>query len=355
LFLPRFAPLAPRRIGIRPDSAPALILPILLGIALLAASFVPMARAEEPLRQLEQGTFNLVLENDIVSGLDQDYTNGIQLSWTSGADDAPSWAVDAANWLPFFSSEGTVRVIYALGQNIYTPSDIKLEDPPADDRPYAGWLYGSIGLTSATETRLDQLNLQLGMVGPASLARQTQTWVHGIVGADKPRGWDHQLNNEPGIVLTYQRSWRAFISGEIWGFSFDATPHLGGAVGNVFTYANGGATLRLGWNLPDDYGPPRIEPSLPGSGFFEPQDDFGFYVFAGLDGRVVARNIFLDGNSFEDSHSVEKNILVGDAQVGIAFTIRAARLAYTHVFRTREFKGQNDADKFGALSLSVRF
>ena len=97
------------------------------------------------------------------------------------------------------------------------------------------------------------------------------------------------------------------------------------------------------------------EPSLPGSGFFEPQDDFGFYVFAGLDGRVMARNIFLDGNSFEDSHSVEKNILVGDAQVGIAFTIRAARLAYTHVFRTPEFSGQNNADKFGALSLSLRF
>ncbi|MGH6881300.1 MAG: lipid A-modifier LpxR family protein [Hypericibacter sp.] len=47
--------------------------------------------------------------------------------------------------------------------------------------------------------------------------------------------------------------------------------------------------------------------------------------------------------------------MVGDAQVGIAFTIRAARLAYTHVFRTPEFEGQNDADKFGALSLSLRF
>jgi len=318
---------------------------------MLGLGIAPQARADE----FEDGTFNLVLENDIVSGFDQDYTNGIQLSWTSGLGGAPSWAVDAARWLPFFADQGDVRVSYGIGQNMYTPSDITLADPPADDRPYAGWLYGSIGLTEETGTRLDQLQLQIGMVGPASLADKTQSWVHGIIGADKPQGWDHQINNEPGIVLTYERSWRAFVSGDIWGFSFDATPHIGGALGNVFTYANAGATLRLGWNLPDDYGPPRIEPSLPGSGFFEPQDDFGFYFFAGLDGRAVARNIFLDGNTFQDSRSVDRNIFVGDAQVGVAFTIRTVRLAYTHVFRTPEFDGQHNVDKFGALSLTLRF
>jgi hypothetical protein len=331
---------------LRPRQIAAGLCAVMLGLGP-----APQARADD----LEDGTFNLVLENDLFTGFDHDYTNGIQLNWTSGKDAAPSWAVDAARWLPFFADHGDVRVTYGIGQSMYTPSDITLSDPPSDDRPYAGWLYGSIGLTEETGTRLDQLQLQLGMVGPASLADKAQTWIHGIIGANKPQGWDHQINDEPGIVLTYQRSWRAFVSGDIWGFSFDATPHLGGALGNVFTYANGGATFRFGWNLPNDYGPPRIEPSLPGSGFFEPQGDFGFYIFTGLEGRLVARNIFLDGNTFEDSRSVDKNPLVGDAQVGIAVTIRAARLAYTHVFRTPEFKGQNDADKFGALSLSLRF
>lgn len=311
----------------------------------------PAASAQEP----EQGTFNFVLENDLFTGLDRDYTNGILFSWTSGPDQVPSWVIDAAHLFPLFPETGKVRASFALGQSMYTPSDITLRDPPAEDRPYAGWLYGAVGLIAETGSRLDQLQLQLGVVGPAALAGETQAFVHSVIGADKPRGWDKQLDNEPGAVLTYQRSWRAFVSGEFLGFSFDATPHIGGALGNVFTYANTGATLRLGWNLPNDYGPPRIEPSLPGSGFFEPREGLGMYVFAGLDGRVVARNIFLDGNTWQDSRSVEKEPLVGDAQVGFAVTLGAARLAYTHVFRTREFESQRGTDKFGAISLSIQY
>jgi len=123
----------------------------------------------------------------------------------------------------------------------------------------------------------------------------------------------------------------------------------------VFTYANAGMMLRLGQRLPLDYGPPRIQPSLPGSGFFVPQDGFGWYLFAGVEGRAVARNIFLDGNTFRDSRSVDKEPLVGDLQFGIALTWRNVRLSYTHVLRTREFETQDEADNFGAFSLSVRF
>jgi lipid A 3-O-deacylase len=68
-----------------------------------------------------------------------------------------------------------------------------------------------------------------------------------------------------------------------------------------------------------------------------------------------ARNIFLDGNTFEDSRSVDKKILVGDLEAGIAITFGDVRLAYTHVYRTEEFHGQEDADLFGTLNLTIRF
>ena len=63
------------------------------------------------------------------------------------------------------------------------------------------------------------------------------------------------------------------------------------------TYLEVGATLRIGNDLPNDYGAPRIRPSLPGSNFFLPRDNFGWYLFAGAGGRAVAYNIFLDGNT----------------------------------------------------------
>src|SRR3546814_12695699 len=72
-----------------------------------------------------------------------------------------------------FPEGGTVRTSYAVGQNMYTPDDVALRNPPLDDRPYAGWLYGSVGLIAETGRRLDQLELTLGVVGPASPAEQT--------------------------------------------------------------------------------------------------------------------------------------------------------------------------------------
>lgn len=310
----------------------------------------------------ERGVLSFVLENDIVSGADRDFTNGALVSWTSPEGEAPDWAVDAGRAVTLFTEETTVRVNYAVGQSMYTPNDITLVNPPLTDRPYAGWLYASIGLVGVTDSKvnnvdqwLDQLQLQVGVVGPASLAEETQEFVHKVTGSDDPQGWHTQLKNEPGIVLTYQRSWRAVRTGEIYGLGFDATPHFGGALGNVFTYANAGGTLRLGWNLPDaDYGPARVQPSLPGSGYFHTQDRIGVYLFAGLDGRAVARNIFLDGNTWRGGPSVDKKTFVGDVQAGLAVTFGPARMTYTHVFRTREFDGQEGKDEFGALSVSYQ-
>lgn len=37
-----------------------------------------------------------------------------------------------------------------------------------------------------------------------------------------------------------------------------------------------------------------------------PPPEWEAYVFAGAEGRGVASNIFLDGNTFEDSHTVDR-------------------------------------------------
>ena len=55
---------------------------------------------------------------------------------------------------------------------------------------------------------------------------------------------------------------------------------------------------RVGSFQPDDHGPPTIRPSLPGADYFPRQEGFSAYVFGGVEGRVVGRNIFLNGNTF---------------------------------------------------------
>ncbi|MDX5334021.1 MAG: lipid A deacylase LpxR family protein [Gammaproteobacteria bacterium] len=303
------------------------------------------------------GTFSFVLENDLFYDADRHYTNGVRFLWVPGSDTpTPAWAVKLAGMAPWFSTaNGRIEHGYAFGQSMFTPRDISTPDPSPDDRPYAGWLYGTIGLGLEQGQQLDQFGLTVGMVGPASFAEQTQKFVHDNIAGDDPQGWDTQLQNELGVVLLYQRSWRGLVTRTFSGNQLDFTPHFGATLGNVFTYANAGLTLRYGERLPNDYGPPRIQPGLPGSGDFSPSIDFRWYLFAGYEARAVARNIFLDGNTWDDSRSVDRKPIVSDFQFGLVADWQRIRLSYTHVLRTREFETQEESDAFGAFNVSWKF
>lgn len=303
----------------------------------------------------KHSTLSFVYENDLFNDSDVHYTSGIRVSWIPASSQTPNWAIKVARAIPWFPCNGEVLHGYSIGQSMFTSNDISQKDPPQGARPYAGWLYGSIGLSAETGLQLDQLVLTVGIVGPAALAEQTQKLIHQLVGAQLPKGWDQQLHNEPGLMVSWQRSWRALATRAIAGRELDLTPHIGMTLGNVLTYGNGGVTLRYGENLPVDYGPPRIQPGLPGTSRFVPTSKISWYLFAGAEGRVVARNIFLDGNSFRDSRSVDKRPLVSDLQFGGVVLWNRIRLSYTHVLRSREFKTQEKRDNFGSVNLSVQF
>lgn len=67
------------------------------------------------------------------------------------------------------------------------------------------------------------------------------------------------------------------------------------------------------------------------------------------------RNIFLDGNTFTDSRSVEKKHLVADLAAGIGVLAGKAQFCFAYVYRTREFETQENAQEFGSLSLSISY
>lgn len=313
-------------------------------------------QAPRPLEEDPGAFISFGLENDLFANTDRGYTNGFRFAYTSSETGTPDWLATAARAFPLFPDAAPIRSTLSFGQNLYTPKDISLRDPDPNDRPYAAWLYGGAAVLADSGDRLDRLELQIGVVGPYAIGEQVQNTVHGIIGAEKAHGWKHQLNNEPGVLLSYERTWRSLYAAAPLGIGFDLSPYLGATVGNVLTQASAGATVRLGYDLPADYGPPRIRPSVPGSDFFIPTSGFSWYLFASVEGRAVARNIFLDGNTFEDSPHVTKNPLVGDLQLGLAVQIDDLRIAYTHVYRTQEFEEQKDHfSQYGAFTLSWRF
>lgn len=317
----------------------------------------PPASVPPPARGADGGpTLTLMLENDLfgVGNKDRHYSNGTRISWLSSATTLHGWLDDAMRGL---GVEGTRRVGFAFGQNIYTPEDKTRRDVIQDDRPYAGWLYGSIWLQyeNSNHNQLDTFEIDVGVVGPWAFGEETQNTLHDIFGVKEAQGWDNQLRNEPGIALIYEKKWRGCLIGDCTGLGVDVIPHVGASLGNVFTYGAVGGTVRFGTDLKGDFGPARIRPSLPGSSAFITSKDFAWYLFAGAEGRAVGRNIFLDGNTFRDSHSVNREPWVADFQLGIATTIQGVRISYMHVFRTKEFEEQREPDRFGAVSVSMRF
>lgn len=323
--------------------------------ALLFAALCMSARAEEPPAQPEYGILVLEFENDMFAGEDRYYTNGVRAGWITPDAGVPGLLRDLGELVPFFPGVGELKASWSIGQSMYTPRDIRAEEPDPDDRPYAGWLYVSGGIAEETGQRLDRLQLTLGIIGPASVAETTQKEIHRLVGSPLPRGWDHQLKNELTVMVSYQRQWRAWMRLAEGGWQLDLTPHWGATLGTPLTLASAGLTLRFGRDLPHDYGPPRIQPAMPGSGLFVPRTRRGWYAFLGVDAQAVAWNVFLDGSTFRDSPGVDKRHLIGDAQAGAVLSLHRARVAYTHIFRTREFDGQDGREDYGALSLSWLF
>lgn len=342
---------------------PRLLLPaaLLAGGALQAADeVVPTTRART------SPVFTLYFENDYFGGQDQHYTNGVKFSWLSA--DLSGWG--QAGWrqafleaLPFVNRPDTQKNLgLALGQNIYTPQDTDLVFPDPADRPYAGWSYLELSFVSKSERRMDTLSIQAGMIGRASQADEVQRAVHEWLNNARPMGWEHQLQNEFGVNVVYERKWRLYARSLGRMLGADLVPHAGFSLGNIQTHVNAGFTTRLGFHLPSDFGVSLIRGGSAPNGPLDDADPritlrgrWSFFVFGGVDGRAVARDIFLDGNTFRDSPRVDKEPFVGDAFYGAGLVLGRWQLTYTEVVRSREFKDQAQENYFGSITLSRAF
>jgi len=139
-------------------------------------------------------------------------------------------------------------------------------------------------------------------------------------------------------------------------------PRIGGRLGNVAIYANGGVEFRLGWFIPINFGSCGIRPGCDTNPAFnhDKTGDFrrfrtSVHFFSILDSRLVLRDIFLDGNTFKESHSVEKEYFVADMMVGIAVYYKRLKVSYAYTLRSREFEGQGDRHTFGSFSISFTY
>ncbi|MCC5882210.1 MAG: lipid A deacylase LpxR family protein [Halomonas sp.] len=295
----------------------------------------------------------LQVDNDgMVSSDDDHYTSGVELLWTQPVTPQHWSQRIAGGWF------GSVDVLsYHLSYRMYTPEEVERRDLIEDDRPYAGLILGGLALYGREPLRgawhrEDALQLDIGVVGPMTSADSVQREVHRFTNSQRPRGWSHQLGNEPILNVGYRRHWWHNLS--LGWLEMQHGPGLSAALGNLLVQAGGGYGLRLGRGLDNSMGWPSLSIERGGYRQVSTSPGSGWNLFAALQGRYVAHNLLLDGNTVRDSHSVDRRELVGDAVVGVALTWERWEMSLAHIWRSKEFEEQDGGTVHGALSLSYR-
>lgn len=309
---------------------------------------------------VRRGAFTLVTENDkYFAGTDRHYTNGLKFIWLgeTSLDESEAFIQGVADWIPTLRSDAEqqrYKLGLSLGQNIYTPEDTEVTVLQPDDRPYAAWLYASMFAQAQEKDgkTLRVVELAVGVVGPSALGQQAQNGWHDVINVPHARGWGNQLRDEPGLMLSWERRKR-FHTVEWDGRRLlDVIGRGRLTLGNVHTHAALGGRVRFGWNLPADFGADLIRPA--GGAMANAGDMRGFsaHLYVSAEARAVGRNIFLDGNTWRESHAVKRRPVIADLSGGVVFTWPRFQITYTQDYRTKEFRGQDEPDVFGSIALT---
>ena len=330
----------------------ALLLSCAAGCALQSAN----SRAE---------SMTFALENDVLTSSDNNYTNGIGVSWVS--DDLDTYDPDSfvSRWarfwkfLPFVLDDGyTTYAAWSFAQEMNTPDDIRDPNPPEDDQPYSGVLYVDSLLYARKARWAHVWELKAGVVGPASQAESVQKRFHDLIGDDEPLGWDTQLPNEPVLNIGYTAAYLA-ASGHV-GRSAEWRIFPVGTigVGNYFTGAGIGIYGEFGWNLVDAFGVTTLRSGLNAASTVGvgPVDRWSVSIFGGFAEYGVARYLPVDGTAFHDSRSVDSESVIGMGSFGVAARrgVLVISLAATFFDKTLETQHQTTTD-YGTLGISWYF
>ena len=301
--------------------------------------------------------FNFYFEDDIYTQTDDGYSAGERLSLLYFIENEDYMLYDA-----LFLDVGNTYSYFtvSLTNQIFTPTDTQSLKELENDRPYAGWTYLDFTIHKSSANHLRSLSLKVGIIGPGSGAEEIQNIVHEWIGNNTAKGWDNQLNNELGINLKYAHKW--LVASDFQSaFEWSIIPFASAELGNVAINGSGGVNARFGYNIPKDFGVSSIdiggEPGIPIYDAYQTMKlknwSFSFNLTAS--GSAVARDIFLDGNTFSDSHSVEKENFI--YYYGFGFTARYKSFVFDflEVHNSKRFKKETQGHGVGTMVFTWLF
>lgn len=275
-------------------------------------------------------------ENDAFTGSDNDYSQGLEITYEQQVD-------RAKNNKPY-------RISWGAKNLIYTPTVLSNPFPQPGDRPWGGITMVTRTKTTQTSRTIENEYISVGASGDWSFSDVIQTEWHALLGITEPLGWDNQIANE--IVANYKRHYIKPLAeaGNRKETSADIAAAYGFVVGTANVNSEAGLYGRAGWNMPRQ----RLSLINTTSRTFKPSA----FLFARGRGTYHLHNIMINGSLFQDGPERDLEHLVFDGQVGLSVGATGigdtnTLLTYSYTYRTKEFRGQSNDVDFGTIELRV--
>lgn len=297
-------------------------------------------------------TFRIYLDNDFLNfrgrGTDRYFTNGLRMDYYTKKQKVKF----PSSPLLKISDDNNVFG-WGIAQFMFTPKHIGVKEIQYGDRPYAGALYMIHSLQSINNIQNIKITTEmfLGVIGPLSFAKESQTWMHRLIDDTKPEGWNNQIAND--LILNYnisiEKQWlnpskRILMVGIVETFS-----------GTLYNAAGIGFMLRIGKFNNYFEGVSNSQSTS--------KNKFQIYVFMKPVARVVLSNALLQGGLISqmsdqtsaytlDKDQLERlNVLYN---VGLNFEMSKFSISINQKLQTAEFKGQY-VQEVGNITAIIKF
>ena len=290
--------------------------------------------------------FGFRSDNDayLAYGQDRYYTNGLFITFRHAADQS--------------RLKGKVnKRIWELeaGQKIYNPISGFITEEDAIDRPFAGYLYGgaSMNWLYSSENNL-KLSLELGTIGPSSLAEDGQVLLHDVIGFYEIKGWDSQVKDELGVNAKLEYNHFIHRSSSLKN-DFTLTSHV--RLGNTFSSAGVGLLFRSGI-LNQLFNSATTSSLLSNNSKTAPLNEKEFFFYAQPSLSYIAYDATIEGGMFRDDKgpvSFDVKPIVFSQQMGFLYSKKRWTVDFSVIFKSREVKSKARAHQYGSAALYYRF
>ncbi|HEU0015696.1 MAG TPA: lipid A deacylase LpxR family protein [Longimicrobium sp.] len=271
---------------------------------------------------------------------DWEYTNGFRVA--AELPGAPAWGrLAGAAAACAEDAPGCATTTVEFGHRLYTPRQDSYT-PLAGQRHFAGWLYAAATARVVRGATRRTAGLEVGVTGPASLGRPLMEKYHRMAGFWEPVGWRHQLAFEPAFAARagVDRRLAEVRAGGLRVADVEASAT--GALGTLRTGAAASLRARAGYDVPDAWTGRRAT-------------GVAFYLLGGAGGEYVARDLFLDGNTFGgDGARVTRRPWVGQLTAGAGFAAAQLGVEYRVASRSREYQEEPAGHTYATIEITWR-